>query len=377
MTPLSVPQNPEDITPLWLEQALSESFGAGLPGIVSLDTETVGAGRGHMGRILRLKPKYRDEHSDAPVSLVAKLPPFNATGREQDRRLFEALFSNEIRWYRDLAERCPIRVPNSYWGGMDRDRGRFCLLLEDVGDLRIQSQLESCSAADARLAVEALARIHATWWADGSLDQLRWLRGADQSGATLAQLWNIGWQPFQEFMADDLPPGFSEIGERVGAQMVALHERAAASAGTLVHGDYRLENFLFDDNAEVESLCVLDCQGVHRGSGPGDLAYFIGLSLTTELRREREDDLLHLYHETLRRNGVADYGFQQCYDDYRIGLLVALAIPVNGARSFLESRPTDARENLADQARVASMKVIARRNVDAILESDAQAMLEL
>ena len=63
-----------------------------------------------------------------------------------------------------------------------------------------------------------------------------------------------------------------------------------------MHGDYRLENFLFGPEGSDE-LCVLDWQIVSVGSGARDLAYFVSQNLLPEMRRKHEKDLLALYRE--------------------------------------------------------------------------------
>ncbi len=382
MKALIVPQSPDQITSEWLEQALSETDPRAKPKIASIDISTLS--RGPMGQTLRLVPAYRDDAADAPASLVAKMPSFAGSELPADRSLISMLYANEVNWYRELARECPIRVPRSYWTGADQANGRFCLLLEDLGHLRARTQLESCDEADARLVVRSLARFHAKWWDAASLGEHSWLRRPEQSGATLMQLWGLSWDTFKDVLGDSLTAEVIAIGERIGPEMLSLNQRGAASATTIVHGDVSLGNVMFNDEAEDDGLCVLDWQGVHLGSGPGDLGYFMGLSLTVELRRELEEQLLHLYHDTLLAHGVAGYGYEQCYDDYRIGLLVALAIPVNGTRMAQaardsqrsNSRPAEAHPEGQDGASdLALTHPVIHRILTAILDTDAQAML--
>lgn len=70
------------------------------------------------------------------------------------------------------------------------------------------------------------------------------------------------------------------------ADVATLHDAAAATAAflkarpgcfTLLHGDYRLDNLMFDDQVHV-----VDWQTVTVGLPARDLAYFPGTSLHTE-----------------------------------------------------------------------------------------------
>ena len=63
--------------------------------------------------------------------------------------------------------------------------------------------------------------------------------------------------------------------------------------------------------------------------GSSDLE-FIGQNLTTDLRRAHESSLLDRYYPALRANGVRDYGFDRCRDDYHRGLVTATGIAFQG-----------------------------------------------
>jgi hypothetical protein len=52
--------------------------------------------------------------------------------------------------------------------------------------------------------------------------------------------------------------------------------------------------------------------------------------MATEDRRAHERVLLERYHSGLVAGGVADYSFDELYDDYRTCLVTQLTIPVIG-----------------------------------------------
>jgi hypothetical protein len=155
-----------------------------------------------------------------------------------------------------------------------------------------------------------------------------------------------------------------------------------SGARTLVHGDYRLENFMFDDPGK---LIVLDWQIVHAGGGGQDLAYFISQNLTIEARRELEQDLIRAYFDTLVAGG-ADYSWERCMRDYRAGLLVGMAIPVNGVRAFEEVSATGGGDQLTDDQRellnralesgALLIETMTERNVAAIFDNNAHELLQ-
>jgi len=95
---------------------------------------------------------------------------------------------------------------------------------------------------------------------------------------------------------------------------------------TLIHMDYRCDNFLIDDHSG--EVVTLDWQSTGRGPGVYDLAYLLGGSVTVDVRRALEDELLHTYHEGLVSFGVDDYPFDELYDDYRLASLVGMGSAV-------------------------------------------------
>jgi hypothetical protein len=87
----------------------------------------------------------------------------------------------------------------------------------------------------------------------------------------------------------------------------------------LLHGDFRLDNLLF--NPERAAVTVVDWQTITVGLPARDLAYFIGTSIDTPRRKQTESELVGTYHRRLRDFGVQDYAAEQCWIDYRIGML--------------------------------------------------------
>ena len=353
--------------------------------VATVEVEDIGIGRGYVGQTLRISSTFDGPAPDAPASVVAKIPTFLEFERESDKALIDLLYSTEIQWYRDLRAECPVRAPASYWGAMEPESGRYCLLLEDLSALATADQLTGTTPEQAELAVRNLAKIHAGWWESERLDQLDWLLGPDFHGVMARDLYALGWEPFWEVVESYLPAEFAAIGERIGPLLPQLFDPGDGAAQTLVHGDYRIENFLFGEPGTEEELVVLDWQLVGRGSGGRDLGYFLAQSLTTEVRREHEQRLLGLYHETLLELGVRDYDFDRCHEDYRRGLLISMFIPVNGVRALAELRESGGGDLSAEEragfeqvlvAATMLIRVLAERGVAAILDSDAGALLD-
>ena len=74
---------------------------------------------------------------------------------------------------------------------------------------------------------------------------------------------------------------------------------------------------------------------------PGlDLARFLVSYLDIAERRGHEDRLLQNYHSLLTERGVADYSLEQCWDDYRMGLVMSASRLATGVGLLPGVTPT-------------------------------------
>jgi hypothetical protein len=96
----------------------------------------------------------------------------------------------------------------------------------------------------------------------------------------------------------------------------------------LMHGDYRLDNMLFDPDRTRVS--IVDWQTLGVGLPTRDLAYFTATSLNPQLRASIEEGLVDDYHRTLSEYGVTDYDRETCWRDYRLGVPQAPLISALG-----------------------------------------------
>jgi len=96
----------------------------------------------------------------------------------------------------------------------------------------------------------------------------------------------------------------------------------------LLHGDYRLDNLLFDPDRSRVS--VVDWQTLGVGLPARDLAYFTATSLNSELRLTIENELVDDYYRALVGYGVTGYDRDTCWRDYRLGMIHALLISALG-----------------------------------------------
>jgi hypothetical protein len=336
---LTVPSDHEGLTAAWLTSALREGGVIAAAEVTEARVEPIGAGQAFAGQPLRVHLRYDRSEDGAPASLVAKLPAVEPAMR----RALSGLrwYESEIRFYDELAHDSSIATPRCYYTAMQPAELNYVLLIEDVTSGAVGDQIAGATLAEAETVVDAIARLHAGWWDDPALDRFGWLARGAVRRAENADFWAIffdrNWGTTQELMPGLLPDGIAPIATRLAAVYADLVRASAESPRTLLHGDLRLDNVFFAADGEAPPV-VIDWQLVSAGRGPYDLAYFLGTNLPSELRAEHEEALLRRYHATIAARD-ASYSFDDCWRDYRLGLLLVFGFWVQtaGAPTYPEA----------------------------------------
>jgi Phosphotransferase enzyme family len=326
-----IADTPKTLTPTWLTAALTTS--GLLDGGRVVDVTSHPIGTGQMCDCLRLDVGY-DRPTDAPSTIVAKLPAADETSRATAKSLRS--YETEVRFYQHLAPELPIRTPRAYYADIDTESASFVLLLEDLAPARQGDQLGGCSPAQAQIALQELVKLHAWRWSDSTLADIEWLhRDKATNDQFLAALLPGLWEGFHDRYASDLPGEVIEAGTVLFSDIEA-YLLADSGPLTIIHGDYRLDNLLFDPTPGGVPVAVVDWQLCTDGPAMNDVAYFIGAGLRVEDRRSVETDLVRGYHAALTAAGVTDYAWGQCWREYRRGTWSGLIMAV--AASMLVER---------------------------------------
>ena len=314
---MAIPHGPEDVTPAWLASVLNVD-------VRGVDVTPIGTGQ--TGATYRVSATYSTPQPELPTSFAVKLSAQDEAVRER-----VALgYRSEVEFYSRIAPSMRIPVPQSFHSDISSDGADVVLLLGDLAPAVQGDQIAGCSEQEATLAVEALAGLHGPSWCDPQWMDLAAIAmpkpGDDDAAKVLGDISK---------MAADIV--IDRLGERISgedqqtliASMASVTPwlKAEPKRFALMHGDYRLDNMLFDPDRT--RITIVDWQTVGIGLPGRDLAYFTGTSLEPELRSAAERDLVQCYHQALLGYGITDYDADTCWQDYRLGavqvpLLVAL-----------------------------------------------------
>jgi aminoglycoside/choline kinase family phosphotransferase len=249
---VSIPRSPSDLTPPWLGSVLDTE-------VRTVVTEPIGTGQ--TGATYRLTVTYA--------------------------------------FYTQVADVVQVPIPKSYYCDISEDGGDFVLLLADMAPAVQGDQIGGCDAVEAELAARAIAGLHAPTWCDPKFANFPGLAMSMPNADAAKGLGDVA------VMATQLTL------DRLGADMTAQDHQTATQSMALVtpwllaepgrfslmHGDYRLDNLLFDPDRT--RVTVVDWQTLGAGLPGRDLAYFTATSLLPDVRANLDEQLVAAYHDEL------------------------------------------------------------------------------
>jgi hypothetical protein len=314
---IGIPRGPENVTPAWLGSVLRADV---------RDVDVTPIGTGQTGATYRVSATYATA-VDLPDTFAVKLPAQDDAVRER-----VALgYRSEVEFYTDVATHMRVPVPGCYYSDISDSGADFVLVLADMAPAVQGDQIAGCTPAEAQLAVDAIAGLHGPSWCDPTwlgLASISMPKPGDEAAAK--GLGDVS------VMAADIT--LEKLGPRMSAEdretlraamgLVTPWLLAEPDRFSLMHGDYRLDNLLFDPDRT--RITVVDWQTMGVGLPTRDLAYFTATSLAPEMRAEIERDLVGRYHEALLGYGVTGYDADTCWRDYRLGVVQAPLISALG-----------------------------------------------
>ena len=358
------PAHPDAVTAEWLTDRLRAAGKLGDGRVTEVAWQPIGTGQ--VGDSARFTLTY--EGAAGPATFAGKFAAADATSRGTAAAF--GLYAKEVGFYRELAPQLDVRVPITYAAEVDEAGSDFVLLFEDLGPCRQGNQLDSCSIEDARQAVLQAAAIHAPSWNNSAVIEREWLHMRPEVIAQVKALYPQAHAIFAKRYADTLEPELMRVCAEFNEANADYFGREGGDR-CLIHGDFRLDNMLFDIRGGAEPIAVLDWQTVAVGNGLTDIGYFLGCGIGDALRREAEDELIDLYCDAMTTRGVP-LSRDAVWDDYRLGALHGLSTAVFSAAFVERTGRGDA--NFLSMARGACSLARAHGSIGALTGKGGQAV---
>jgi aminoglycoside phosphotransferase (APT) family kinase protein len=298
---LSIPVEVADISAAWLQDVLQ-------PHAPGASLRAIEVAEAHSGTTGRARVLLTHDDARLPRSVFVKLAPFDEGQRQFVEQ--QGMGRAEARFYAELAREVPVRLPRPWYAAHD-DAGRYVMVLEDLQAIgaRYPGASDPHLESFVEATIDAFADLHAAYWSSPRFaphGDLAWVERRSRGYGSAAPLVSFA----VEQLGDQLPAASRELAALYVPRADGVAALLAAGTSTLIHGDAHIGN-MFADGAAAG---FLDWAMVSCAPGIRDVAYFLGGSVPTALRRARERELLARYCARLRRAGVtldADAAWQQ------------------------------------------------------------------
>jgi hypothetical protein len=204
-----------------------------------------------------------------------------------------------------------------------QETGASHLLFDDVSDSHFAGRPAIPPPLhQTEKAMDAFAEFHAFWWDHPTLGDVDELPSQESVADHVANT-RKHFGPFVDALGDHLTGTQLTVYERTLTALPSLWERVLQVKDlTLIHGDANFSNVLLPHDPGKNRALIIDWQLWGVSFGTMDLSHLMALYWEKEHRQRMEKNLLMRYHQALIRHGVEGYEWADCWEDYRLAVLL-------------------------------------------------------
>jgi len=271
------------------------------------------------GRPGFLSHTFQATRKGDPKNYILKVGTPNRRAREFSKKIHA--FRREAVAYKVLQTLGHKVVPRCYAAAFNPDGSQGFLLLEKITKSHPGDQVAGLTLHELSAAVRSIGAVHAHLWkchrrlAGKPLPLHQYNRAHETQSHRSAFLreFRTWLSPRDVTMAQKVPG--------IVSRALCLAKKRPT---TLVHGDLRADNLLFSK----DRVFIVDWQIAAWGLGTFDLARLMGGSTRRPLSLPKQQNLVKIWHQTLKRGGVRGYTWAEAWQDYRLGVALSLSIPI-------------------------------------------------
>ena len=319
---MTFPAQPEELTSAWLTQMLRNNAVIGAENSVAdFSHEIIGAGVGVVGMVVRISLRYASAENAGPASVVAKFAHPEAANRAIANNT--NMYEREVDFFNKTAHNVATPMPKCYFASMNYDTGGNIVVIEDLAAYDLGDQVTGATPERVRMVIDALVPLHARYWNTWQLsfDNPMQINNDNYIEPFVPGFFGT-WEMAIEKFADSFTPELIALMPKYVASLRTIMREMGNRPMTLIHGDVRMDNAMFGNGQPgLLPVVMIDWQNVMVSTPMQDMAWMLGTSVTTKIRRQYEEEFLQYYVDEVNAAGISDYSIEQARDDYDLSLL--------------------------------------------------------
>jgi thiamine kinase-like enzyme len=215
---------------------------------------------------------------------------------------------------------------------ISEDQNNYYLVLEDLGDSHQSHEAVDFSRLENwQTALSALADFHKRYTHRLTAEQIRAYADTQRDVAAYIEKLEGAFHKFKTDHANVMAETELTLMERsIPLIQVIEFEKADRvfenKLTTILHRDAHVKNFLYPRSA-IDGAKLVDWQFWGVGIGTFDLRHLLGSALKNDLRPHQEE-LVRYYYAQYRDGLDVVYAWEDCWLDYRKGIIDNLFMPV-------------------------------------------------
>ena len=329
---------PDQVSVEFLSEVL---HAAGHESVEVTHFDKVEIGTGQMGKCIRYQLAYGTSDPNCPQTLIGKFASDDPGSRMTGITTLN--YVREVGFYNNIASKLTIPMPKCYYAAVEDEGVEHLLLLEDLAPAEQGDQIVGCSPELAESAAKQLVGLQGPTWCDASLRTANWLAREDLDAyhALAKEAYQTLIPGFVDRFSNALTKAHVELFEQLGSSSNFPVYLPNEEIFCLSHMDYRLDNFLINEQSSPARITVVDWEGVGVNQPLTDVAYLLGSSLLPDVRIAYEEKIVRAYYNVLVDFGITGFSWDECWSAYRRASLHGFIVMVIAGMLVVQTKRGD------------------------------------
>ncbi len=314
--------NPDAVNAEWLTEALRQSGCLTQGHVIRVRVTSESS---YTSTIARLTLTFSgNAPSTAPVRLLLKL----SRSDSEQQVVGHKQRQSEVEFHNKVAVVIPSPpIVRCYQASFCKETGASHLLFDDVSETHSTGEpFLPPPMSKAERAMDAFAEFHAFWWDNSTLGSIEPLPSKISVAERVADA-RENFPRFVDASGNSLTGSHRRVYETALSSLPELWQRVISGKNlSLIDGDANFSNVLLPHNPDSDRALIIDWQLYGISFAAEDLSHLIPLFWDRTHRQMMERDLLKRYYHGLIRHGVKDYEWHDCWDDYRLAVLLRVLL---------------------------------------------------